>query len=350
MRNLLGRLNARSTIDLSQIADYWQTPLAGRDRLAQISQLYRTMTRLPMVRAQWDGLDPGQREVVRALIEAGDRGRTIDQISMQLGAEPEQIRAICVDLYEQGMIAYEGTASTLPVGESPKLFVPLELAQAMRRVDRELELGDISDKPFAELIRSRDDRDLFDAAAHWGIDVITGVTTREQVITGLTRAITAGSARHALVDKLGHEVRTMWEKLRAVPSGTPVPVEQLIGSGNNRTSYGRRNALNELEDRLLIWPAVLEGGVRAMFIPAEVADAAVPGERESVRPKPVSVIGSEPPYRPPAPLAWDLLVVLQRMFGPLAPAQLDPLAISRQFAGELNRLLWNRGQQMPPVS
>src|SRR4029078_2579325 len=174
MRNLLGRLNARSTPDLTQIADAWQTPLAGRDRLAQISQLYRTMTRLPIVRARWDSLDPDQQAVVSALIAAGEKGRTIEEIIPQLHAVPHTIRNMCVDLLEQGIVSYEGNASTLPIGEKPRLYVPIELASAIRTVIREVEAGDVSARPFPELIQTRDERDLFDAAGYWGIDVIPG--------------------------------------------------------------------------------------------------------------------------------------------------------------------------------
>ena len=143
MRNLLGRLNARSAPALAQIADSWQTPLTGRDRLAQISQLYRTMTRMSMVRVFWDGLDPDQKSVVHALIKAGDAGRTIEQLSAELSANPEAIRTICVGLYEQGVIAYEGTASSLPLGEKPRLFVPLELGNALQRAAQELQEGNV---------------------------------------------------------------------------------------------------------------------------------------------------------------------------------------------------------------
>ncbi len=349
MRNLLGRLNARSTPDLSQIADAWQTPLAGRDRLAQITQLYRTMTRLPVVRARWDSLDPDQQAVVSALIAAGEKGRTIEDLSAELGAAPDLVRTMCVDLFDQGIVSYEGNASTLPIGEKPRLYVPIELANAIRTVIREVEAGDVSGRSFPELIQSKDERDLFEAAGSWGVEVIAGVTTRAQLIEGLTRAAAAGASRHAQVDKLGSEVRAIWEKLRAVPPGTPVPVDQLVGTGNERTTYGRRNAINELEDRLLVWPTVLEDGVRALFVPAEIANAGTSGDLEIARPKPVSVVGSEPPYRPPGPLAWDLLVILQRMFGPLAPANLDPLAAPRSYLTEINRMLWNRGPDRPPI-
>jgi hypothetical protein len=101
---------------------------------------------------------------------------------------------------------------------------------------------------------------------------------------------------------------------------------------------------------LLLWPTVLEGGVRALFMPVEIASVSAGAELGAARPKPVGVIGSEAPFRPPAPLAWDLLVLLQRMFGPLAPPQLDPLVLPRAFAAELNRMLWNRGADRPPIS
>jgi hypothetical protein len=349
MRNLLGRLNSRSPSELTQIADSWQTPLAGRDRLAQVSQIYRSMTRLPMVRGKWDALDTTRQAIVRALIAAGESGRTLGDLGTEVGIKADDLRPICMDLYEQGLIAFEGTASTLPVGESPRLFVPLELAHAFRQVDHEVELGDISGQSLDALIESRDDRDLFDAAAHWGIDVITGVTTRDQVAVALHRVTAAGSARHAQIDALGNDVRMLWDKLRTAPPGTAVPVYQLLGAGSERTLYGRRNALNELEDRLLIWPAVLGGSTRAYFVPAEIGGEATHVERDVIQPKPVSVIGSEPPYRPMAPLAWDLAVALQRMFGPLAPPNLDPLSVPRPFASDLGRLFWNRGKEQPPV-
>ncbi len=349
MRNLLGRLNARSADDLNEIADAWQTPLVGRDRLGQISQLYRAMTKPPMVRAQWDNLSPLEQQALRALLEFDDAGATIDELAESMRTEIEDVRSTCHRLYAKGLIAYEGSARTLPIGESPRLFVPIELGNSIRRITREMALGDISDQPFAELLALRSDQDLFEAAAQWGIEFIPGVTTRAEVVASLTRQVTNGVAREAHVAKLGHDVRTIWERLTSVPEGTPVTLDQIIGSGNERTMFNRRNAINELEDRLLAWSMVTDDGTRALFVPLDVSQGQIAPATQATLPKPVSIIGGAVAYRPSAPLAWDLLVVLQRLFGPLAPPNLDPLALSRATALELNQMLWNRGEERPPL-
>ncbi|HEY6565149.1 MAG TPA: hypothetical protein VIY86_11665, partial [Pirellulaceae bacterium] len=115
------------------------------------------------------------------------------------------------------------------------------------------------------------------------------------------------------------------------------------------TVFNRRNAINELEDRFLIWNMVTDDGVRALFIPQELDSTQSAASTETERPKPVSLVGQNIPFRPPAPLAWDLLVLLQRWFGPLATAQTDPFAPSAESAAELNAMLWNRGDIRPPV-
>src|SRR4029078_2316466 len=107
-------------------------------------------------------------------------------LSAELGAAPDLVRAICATLFDQGIVSYEGNASTLPIGEKPRLYVPIELANAIRTVIREVEAGDVSGRSVPQLIQTKDERDLFDAAGYWGIDVIPGVTTRAQLITALT--------------------------------------------------------------------------------------------------------------------------------------------------------------------
>ena len=87
--------------------------------------------------------------------------------------------------------------------------------------------------------------------SYWGIDVIPGVTTRADLVAALTKAAAAGSSRSCPGRQAGQEVRAIWEKLRAVPPGRRSRSINCSASGNERTIYGRRNAINELEDRLL---------------------------------------------------------------------------------------------------
>ena len=65
MRNLLGRLHARSPAELARIAAFWQVPLGGGDRHAQIGALYRTLIDPRAVRSAWERLGPDDRALVR---------------------------------------------------------------------------------------------------------------------------------------------------------------------------------------------------------------------------------------------------------------------------------------------
>ena len=121
------------------------------------------------------------------------------------------------------------------------------------------------------------------------------------------------------------------------------------GPGNDRTTYSRRNAINELEDRLLVWPTVLEGGVRALFVPAEIANAGAGGDLEVARPKPVSVVGSEPPYRPPGRWRGTCWSSCSACSGRSRRRISIPWPRRARTSAEINRMLWNRGSDRPPV-
>jgi predicted transcriptional regulator len=349
MRNLLGRLNARSPEDLSEIADAWQTPLVGRDRLSQISQLYRAMTRPPMVRAQWDAISQADRTMVIALLNVGEDGATIQELSERLGLHEDDVRRAALRLYAQGIVAYEGTSATLTIGESPRLYIPTELGQTIHQILDEAREGDISQRPLQDLMGLRTESEIFEAAALWGIEYIPGITTRAEVERSLIRRITATNTRTEHIGKLGHDVRLMWERLSAVPEGTPVALDQVLGTGNDRTLFNRRSAINELENHLLAWSMVSDDGIRALVVPIDLGNVQPSAASGAPRPKPISVVGHVAPFRPESPVAWDLLVVLQRLFGPLATPNLDPLALGPEDAASINGMTWNRGSERPPV-
>src|SRR5687768_18425442 len=117
MRNLLGRLNARAADDLKRIADAWQIPRSGRDRLVQIGQIYRSMTRLTLVRACWDALEPRLRTTLGPILEAGDEGMSLPELAAALGQPESATRKTVVDLHTQGVLALDGASATLHIGE-----------------------------------------------------------------------------------------------------------------------------------------------------------------------------------------------------------------------------------------
>src|SRR5690606_26884227 len=151
-RNLLGRLNARSPEELARIAAAWSVPLTGADRLGHVSRLYRALTDPRTVRDCWDRLPEDERAMVRLLAVSEETALTLPELATHLGISEAEARQIAVRLYHKAIIAREGDDEPLPVGVLPRLFLPRELTSLFRRVQDEIEAGDVSGTPLRALL------------------------------------------------------------------------------------------------------------------------------------------------------------------------------------------------------
>src|SRR3954467_3509001 len=107
MRNLLGRLNARSTDELTRIAAAWLVPLTASNRHAQVGQLYRALSDPRTVRDFWELLDEDERALVRLLALGDDTALTIDQLANPRGHTEEKPPAPPPRLYRKGVVVRE---------------------------------------------------------------------------------------------------------------------------------------------------------------------------------------------------------------------------------------------------
>nr|MBA3276398.1 hypothetical protein [Chloroflexia bacterium] len=143
-RNLLGRLNARAPDDLQRIAAFWLVPLPGGDRGRHVGALYRAMTDIRHARSVWERLDPDAQVIVRDLALAESGPLTIEEVAGITGHSPAETRAAAIRLFQAGSLAREGDNQELPVGALPRLFLPREIGQVFRRVQDEIDAGDLS--------------------------------------------------------------------------------------------------------------------------------------------------------------------------------------------------------------
>ena len=70
MRNLIGRLNARSQTDLDRIAVAWRMIITAPDKAGTVAQVIRTLTDIRAVRDAWWSLDDNDRALLSVLSEA----------------------------------------------------------------------------------------------------------------------------------------------------------------------------------------------------------------------------------------------------------------------------------------
>ncbi len=108
--------------------------------------------------------------------------------------------------------------------------------------------------------------------------------------------------------------------------------------------------LAELEGSLLVWHTYRPDGSRWLFIPAEIRSPH-PARLDDLPPlTPVLVPPAEDlPWRPPFALAWDLLTLLREFATEGAPRVHDAADLPRSWRRRLNRGLWQRGSDLPPV-
>ena len=354
MRNLLGRLNARSPEELGRIAAAWQVPLSGSDKLGQVSRLYRVLTDPRAVRDAWERFAADERALVAALTLGDETALTLAELSRQLATPEADVRATATRLYHQGVVAREGDDEPLPVGEAPKLFLPRDLALLFRRVQDEQEAGDLSPTPLRALLVLLDDREIEEAAEAWGIRVIPGLRGRDELARQLLQQTAHADRLARVAGRLTDDAAAIWRRLRDEPAGRPIPLADAVAAagldGDDRNqAQRRREALAELEEALLVWHSYRPDGSRWLFVPADLG-APAPGRPEATDvPRPVADPAVEEAPRSPHAVAWDLLTVLRALAAPGAPRIHDLDELPRGWARRVNAALWNRGADVPPL-
>ena len=355
MRNLLGRLHARPDADLAMIAEFWRVPPV-RDRPSLIGAIVRAANDPRAGRDAWDRLDPIERAMIRelSLAAAEADGPTLVDLASRLDTDEASAHAIASQLYHFGLLTREGDDGPLPVGTSPRLFLPREVASLFRRVQDEIDIGDLSDTPLPALLGLLDDAEIEAAAAVWGISVLPGLRGREELGRRLLRQLGESERVDKFTSSLRHDASRLWQRVREAPGSQAVPLSLAAAdaglAGDEPRTAGRlRQALADLESSLLLWHTYRPDGQRWLFVPEAI---------RSPRPPPAPVLPpllpiiapmvEPPPWRPPFALAWDLLTLLREISLPDAP----PWLAGEMPPSRLHRLgdrLWCQDDDLPPT-
>lgn len=365
-RNLLGRLNARPVDDLYRIAAFWSVNLTGNDRGRHVGTLYRTMTDIRSGREVWETLDPAQQAIVAelALSEAGPL--SVEEIADLAGLDPNPTQTALVGLFQAGIMAREGDVQALPVGAVPRLFLPRELILLFRRLQDELDAGDLSRSSLRVLLDITDDAEVEAAAEIWGIRVIPGLRRRGDLIDDILRQINQPERIDRVVAGLKPNARALWNAVRAGDGRVEgaMALDEAIGRvwptwKRSRPTEQIRTALDELETALLVIHAYRREGdgrvQRRLFVPQEIL---YPGRVPTTLPlKPLQPLAAgvvpAPEPRDPHALAWDLMTLLRELAAFGSPVWVPGEPLSRSWQRRLNGRLWFSGSEtnadVPPV-
>lgn|GEM_PF-819400 len=362
VRNLLGRLNARSPGDIFRIAERWQIPLSDNDVRRQVGALYRTMTDVRAARAFYAHLTPEPAAIVSALALASSELRTLSEIAGLISMPEDTTRDAAVWLFSAGVLAREGDRQELPVGAIPRLFLPRELEQVFTRVMDEIELGDMRREPLRSLMPILDDGDIEEAARAWGLQIIPGLRSRDQLTDELLRLMDEPDRVKRASGTLSQDGMALWEAVREASErdGGMILAEALSVTGLLAPSAtGPRDApgaarvllaLQDVERRLLVWHSYDNDGRRWLFVPHEIRH---PGTRPRtlplapLTPVPDADVTGDPPGHPHA-LAWDLLTIMRELASHRSPVWQPGEPLARGWQRQLNPRLWFAGEQAPP--
>lgn len=360
MRNLLGRLNARSPDELQRIARIWQVPLGGTDRGRHVGALYRAMTDIRHARAVWDRLDSNPQAIVRDLALGEIGASSIADIAALTGLSESVTRDATIRLFQQGMLAREGDKQELPVGATPRVFLPRELGQIFRRVQDEIDAGDMATSSLRVLMEMLDDPEIEEAATIWGIKVVPGLRRRGDLISQLLKQVANPDRAQRVMEGRGRAARALWNAVRAEADHGPMPMTDALAAADLalpgfaspdfvRSGARALGALSELESALLVIHTYRRDGSRWLFVPQEILH---PGEVAATLPlQPLQPLaeGLVPEPRPVfrEALAWDLLTVLREISEHVAPVWTPGEPLSRAWQRRVNRRLWRGGEDVP---
>lgn len=359
MRNLLGRLNARSSDDLLTIARFWRVYLPGTDRGRHVGVLYRAMTDLRAVRDAWERFDPAARDLVRLVATTAPGPATIADLATRLDRPEADVREAAVFLFTRGVLSVQGDNQELPVGEQPRLLLPRELAQDYRRVLDEIDAGDQSTAALRTLLEGRDDPDLEETAATWGMKVIPGLQRRHELIDDILHQAASRQRIDDVVAGLDRPARALYDTVRRRAGEGPVPLDDAIHDAGLGLPDGPpmrliaagtvlRNALADLETTALVLHTYRDDGSRALFIPREILE---PGTAATAVPlSPLQPLDDAPDPEPvhPFALAWDILTLVREIISRGAPVWVPGEPLPLTWQRQLNRRLWFGREETPP--
>lgn len=348
MRNLLGRLNARSAEDLQRIARFWSVPLTG-ERGRQIGSLYRTMSDVRAARSVIAQLDTEAIRVIRELTSTPEGSLPLAEIARRAELTPEAARDVAIRLFRGGILAREGDSQELPVGVLPRLFLPRELGLVFRRVQDEIDGGDLSGHPIRVLLQVLDSVSLDESATIWGINVVPGLRTRDELIGQMMRQMTPDRIRRT-VETLQSDARSVWEVMQARSLGGTLILDDVLKEAGLIEPTRSREALDQLETSVLVLHTYDREGRRCLFVPNEILRPEAAPTSLPLRPltpvDPADVV--LPKDRHPHALAWDLLTVLREIANHGAPIWIPGEVVSRSWQRRLNGRLWFGGEDLPP--
>ncbi len=250
MRNLMGRLNARTDEELQRISIAWLVPGIARDRAALIAQLMRALTDLRATRDFWMRRPHDEREMIAHYVATdADEGFTIDELADQLAVAEAAARTTATRLYQSGALATNARQQQLSVGELPRLFLPRELGQLFARIQDELVAGDVSKFPLPALLSMLDDTDIQRAAELWGLEPMPGLRTRRELTDGLLELTAYPDRRTAVEHKLGWDAKRVLAKVAELPYGQTTSLAELaetleLAPDQPRTAERLRTALD----------------------------------------------------------------------------------------------------------
>lgn len=361
MRNLLGRLHARSNDQRERIASLWQVSVFGSDSGQHIGRIYQVMTDIRAVRSVWLRLDDTQRAILRVLAADGAKPLTIAALAEAIGGDEEPTHTAAADLFHWAILAREGDMQELPVGEQPRVFVPGELALLFRRVQEEIAAADVSTWPLRRLMELRDDFELETTATKWGVRVRPGISHRQDLIAETLNAIATPGRMETVIGRLKPPATAIWNVMRNAGESGPQSFEAIVeqagltiadsplGLSIEHTTR-LRGALEALESSLLVNHTWLDDGTRALFIPDELLNPQTVPVKIPLSPIETLPEGTVPAVESmhPFALAWDVMTIVREIAAKGPPVWIPGQELPTHWLRMINSRLWFRGDSVPP--
>jgi hypothetical protein len=336
MRNLLGRLLERSPEELERIAGFWGIELRGRDRHADVSSLYRTMTDIWTARDAWERLAPEGRRLVTTLHAERSSSLAFEQLAAAARLDEHGARQALAELIDAGIVFAE-TTDTTPAEEI--LFLPREIDMILGRVDGETSAPSSVSLGLDALLATATYQELEEAATAWGARVVPAMHPRGELVGIVREQLSRPERVERYATNLSQPARNALAQLKQ--AGGVVPLDELI-SPTDVPLAARRRIVRELSVPLLLWHGYAAGDppVRLAFLPRALVQPE-PRQSEPV-PELREVEGSdvdEAAWVYPCAAAWDLLTILREVVNSRprwrALVEGDPALLRR-----LRRRLW----------